>query len=214
MPAKRTYNVRANRDFLVVAGLSFFFCLWAIKDAWYPSPGVLKKHPLEVAGSFDAAGAVGQLHVAVGDSVHEGQLLAELLRSKMNMEYETAKKSYSASKNKHTLMEEALRNAEKNGAGDEAVAELKDGVLQAQLEMDAALATAGDARTALDATELRASTKGVVKEILAVTHSYVEANETVLVIDPKDHFYLFNKSLAIVCFIGFWIFLGLYILAR
>lgn len=214
MPAKRMYNIKGTKDFLVLSGIFFFLCLWAVKDAWYPSPNVLKKHPSEVAVSFDTAGSVGQLHVAVGDSIGEGQLLVELRRSKMKMDFDAAKKNYTAFKNKHTLMEEALRNAGKNGASDEGIAELREGVAQARSTMDASLEKVGAARAALDATELHAPTKGVVKELLAMTHSQVEAGETVLVIDPKDHFYLFNKSLAIFSFIAFWVFMGLHILAH
>jgi hypothetical protein len=54
----------------------------------------------------------------------------------------------------------------------------------------------------------------VVKEVLAGTYGQVEAGETVMLIDPKDHFYLFNKSLAIFSFIAFWVFLGIHIFAH
>jgi multidrug resistance efflux pump len=214
MASKRKYNIKGTKDFLVLAGIFFFLGLWAVKDAWYPSPGVLKKHPAEVVASFDTAGTVGQLHVAVGDSIGEGQVLVELRRSKLEMAFETTKKNYTASKNKHILMETALRNAEKNGATDEGIAELKEGVAQAQVALDTAFEKVGMARTALDSTELRALSKGMVKEILATTHTQVEAGEAVLLIDTKDHFYLFNKSLAIFSSIAFCVFLGLHILAH
>ena len=214
MATKRKYNIKGTKDFLVLACIFFFLGLWAVKDAWYPSPNVLKKHPPEVVASFDTAGTVGRLHVAVGDSIGEGQVLVELRRSKLEMEFETTKKNYTGSKNKHTLMEEALRNAEKNGATDAGIAELKEGVAQAQAVLDTALEKVGVARATLDSTELHASSKGMVKEILTTTHSQVEAGEAVLLIDTKDHFYLFNKSLAILSIIAFCVFLSLHILAH
>lgn len=213
MPTKRTYNVKAVKDFLVLAGVFFFLCLWAVKDAWYPSPKVLKKHPTTIEASFEAGGTVGKVNVAVGDSVGEGQVLAELRRTKMKVDFEAAKKEYTEAKNKHTLMQVALGNAEKNGATDESLAEIKDSVILSKEAMDTALARVGKIRTTMDSTELISTTKGEVKEVLASTHSRVEAGEAVLIIDPKDHFYLFNKSLAIFSFIAFWVFLALHMLA-
>jgi len=214
MPAKRKYNVKGTKDFIVLAGIFFFLCLWAVKDAWYPSPKVLEKHPEEVTVAFEVAGSIGQLHVAEGDSIGEEQVLAELHHAKIQEKFDTAKKEYSDAKNQHTLMDEALRNAVKNGASSEGIAELKQGRLDAQTAMDSALEEVNDIREKLDATELRAPGKGVVKEVLVSLHAQVEAGETVIAIDPRDHFYLFNKSLAIFSFIAFWVFLGIHILAQ
>ena len=214
MPTKRKYNVSGSKDFIVLAGVFFFLCLWSVKDAWYSSPKTLEKHPLEVAESFDTDGAIGQLHVVEGDSVGESQILAELRRVRKQEEFEAAKMAYSTAKNKHTLVDEALRNAVKNGASSDGIAELKQNRIDAQSTMDAALEEVNVTRTRLDSTELRASGKGVVKHILISAHAQVEAGQTVIVIDPKDHFYLFNKSLAIFSFIAFWAFLGIHILAQ
>ena len=68
MPVKRKYNIKGTNDFLVLALILFFLCLWAIKDAWYPSAKVLKKHPREVVAAFDARGSVGEILVDVGDA--------------------------------------------------------------------------------------------------------------------------------------------------
>ena len=35
---------------------------------------------------------------------------------------------------------------------------------------------------------------------------FVQAGETVMVLEPSDSFYLFNKSLAVFSFFAFWIF--------
>jgi len=134
--------------------------------------------------------------------------------AKIQEKFDTAKKEYSDAKNQHTLMDEALRNAVKNGASSEGITELKQGRVDAQTAMDAALGEVNDIRAKLDATELRAPGKGVVKKVLVSLHAQVEAGETVIAIDPRDHFYLFNKSLAIFSFIAFWVFLGVHILAQ
>jgi len=214
MPAKRKYNVKGTKDFIVLAGIFFFLCLWAIKDAWYPSPKVMEKHPQEVALVFETDGSIGQLHVAEGDSVIEEQVLAELRHVKMQEEFDAAKKEYSAAKDKHIIMDEALRNAVKNSAISEEIAELKQNRIDAQIAMDSALEQVNATRARIDATELLASDKGVVKHIAVSLHDQVAAGDTVIVIEPNDHFYLFNKSLAIFSFIAFWVFLGIHILAQ
>lgn len=214
MPVKRKYNTKGTKDFIVLAGIFFFLCLWAIKDAWYPSPKVMEKHPIEVNASFETAGLIEQLHVAEGDSITEGQVLAELRRVTMLEKFEAAKKAYSAAKDQHTLSDEALRDAVKSGSASEELAKLQQNRTDAKTEMDAALEQVNTLREKIDSTELMAPSKGVVKELLVSLYGRVDAGETVLVIDTHDHFYLFNKSLAIFSFIAFWVFFGIHVLSR
>jgi len=214
MPAKRKYNVKGTKDFIVLAGIFFFLCLWAVKDAWYPSPKVLGKHPREVSASFETAGAIMQLNVAEGDAIGEGQILAELRCTNIEAELDIAKKAYTAAKDEHVLVDKALREAVKNGTSSEGIAEFEQGRADARIAMDAALEKVGAMREKLDAAKLVSSHKGVVKDIPVLLHDRVEAGQTIVVIDPKDHFYLFNKSLAIFSFIAFWVFLGIHVLAQ
>ncbi len=213
MPSKRTYKVRVSKDFIVLSGFFFFLCLWAVKDAWFTSEKVLKKHPLSVEVSFETAGTVGQLYVGVGDAVGEGQLLAELRRTRMQLDLDAAKKEYTEAKNKHALMQEAARNAEENGASDGGIAEIKDSVVRAKTAMDSALKKMKESNNKMDASKLTAPTKGEIMEVYAASNRHIEAGATALVIDPKDHFFLFNKSLAIFSFFAFLVFLALHLLA-
>ena len=213
MSAKRKYNIKGSRDFIVLAGIFFFICLWAVKDAWYPSDKVVEKHPLVLLASFDTGGLVDQLLVEEGDSVVETQVLAKLRTVKMNEEFDEAKKGYITAKNKHTLMDEALRNAEKNGVDSDGIVELKQNQMDAQSAMATALEQVNSIRARIDAADLLATGKGVVTDVQVLLYDQVEAGETVFVIDPKDHFYLFNKSLAIFSFFAFWVFLGVHIFA-
>ncbi|MDF7825250.1 hypothetical protein P4B35_14595 [Pontiellaceae bacterium B12227] len=214
MPAKRKYNVKGTNDFLVLGAIFFFLCLWAIKDAWFPSDKVLKKHPLEVVASFEAAGAVQQVFVEVGEPIIEEQVLAKLRSDKMAVDFEAAKTSYTESKKKHAMMAVALKNANTNGASEQGLAEIQARVDVAKAAMDEALAKVTELRTFMDSTELKSPSKGKIKEIKVATHTMVEAGQAAVIIDPKDHFYLFNKSLAIFSFLAFWVFLALHILAR
>ena len=214
MPVKRKYNVKGTNDFLVLGAIFFFLCLWSIKDAWFPSPKVLKKHPLEIQVSFEAAGSVEKVFVAVGDPVGENQELAKLRTDRMTIEYDEAKTVYAEAKKKFAMLELAAKNAEKNGASDSGIAELKEGQATAQVAMDEALVNVTALRMAIDSSVLISPNKGEVKEIRVGTHSMVEVGEQVITLDPKDHFYLFNKSLAIFSFLAFWVFLAIHILAR
>ncbi|WP_372794182.1 hypothetical protein [Pontiella sp.] len=214
MPSKRRYNVKGTNDFIVLAAIFFFLCLWAIKDAWYPSEKVLKKHPLEVVAAFEADGSVEKVYVSVGDAVAEEQLLAKLRTDKFAVEYEKAKTDYTEKKKKFAMMDHARKNAEKNGVSENGYAEIIAGMETAQSAMNEALRVVTDLKAQMDASVLKTPSKGVVKEVKMETHTLVKAGDPVVVINPKDHFYLFNKSLAIFSFFAFWIFLAIHILAR
>ena len=214
MPAKRRYNIKGTNDFLVLAAIFFFLCLWAIKDAWYPSEKVLKKHPLLVEASFETSGAVEKILVLEGDMVAENELLALLRRDKTSVEFEEAKEVYTAAKKKAAVMDLALVNAERNGASDGGIAEIRQSASEAKVAVQDALEKVESLKATMDASELKAPIKGEIKEVKAGTHSMVEAGDIILVIDPKDHFYVFNKSLAIFSFIAFWVFLAIHILGR
>jgi multidrug resistance efflux pump len=214
MPSKRKYNIKGTNDFLVLAGIFFFLCLWAIKDAWYPSEKVQKKHPREIPVAFEVDGSVQTVHVAVGDGIGETQLLAELRDDKKKVEFETVKEEYTEAKKDYAMKEHVLNNARKNGASDGGIAELEQSLAAAKTHMDETLVQVTELRVAIDASSLKAPSKGEIKEVKIMTHTMVKAGETVMVIDPKDHFYLFNKSLAVFSFFAFWIFLAIHILAR
>ena len=104
MPVKRKYHVKGTNDFIVLAGIFFFLCLWSIKDAWYPSEKVLKKHPLEIMVAAEASGMVEKVNVVAGDAVAEDMVLAQLRRDRIAVEFDEAKSTYTEAKKKHTLL--------------------------------------------------------------------------------------------------------------
>src|SRR6056300_1555905 len=100
MPVKRKYNTKGTKDFIVLAGIFFFLCLWAIKDAWYPSPKVLKDHPRRVEVAFPVDGTIKEFNVVVGDSImspkdgHEPTLLGSLNDVSIREEFNEKKEAY------------------------------------------------------------------------------------------------------------------------
>ena len=202
MPVKRQYHVKGTNDFIVLAGIFFFLCLWSVKDAWYPSEKVLKKHPLEIIVTAEAGGTVEKVMVEAGDAVAEDMVLAKLRSDRVSGEFEDAKKSYTEAKQKFTL----LNSASQTGDAVEIAA--------AQAAMDQSLTKVDELRIVLDSMEIKAPDKGEIKESFIVTHGLVEAGDHVFLIDPQDHFYLFNISLAIFSFVLFWVFLAIHLLGR
>lgn len=267
MPAKRKYNVKGTNDFIVLAAIFFFLCLWAIKDAWFPSEKVLKKHPLEMMATFEVDGTVEDVLVEVGDSVGEDQVIARLRSDRIAAEYEKAKTDFTEKRKKHQMMELARKNAEKNGVSDQGYADIVKSEEEARSAREAAHKRVNALKEKIDSAVLLSPTKGKVMEIRVGTHSMVDcipaefsgtvavekdarkitltgadgrlqefvaddgqvfkvhtgdevvegdvlAADAAVLIDPKDHFYLFNKSLAIFSFFAFWTFLAIHILAR
>lgn len=214
MPVKRKYNVKRTNDYLVLAAMFFFLCLWSVKDAWFPSPKVLKNHPAEIEVPFTVAGSVEKVFVSVGDTVGDKNRLAKLRTDRIRLEYEEVKTTYTEAKKKFTRMELATKKATNTGVSAEEIAELTHRQDLAKGAMDNALVRVTEIRVAIDAADLISPSKGMIKEVTISAHSMVEAGEVVITIDPKDHFYLFNKSLAMFSCLLFWVFLAIHILAR
>jgi multidrug efflux pump subunit AcrA (membrane-fusion protein) len=214
MPAKRQYHVKGTNDFIILAAIFFLLCIWAIKDAWFPSEKVLKKHPLEVVVAFEAAGTVKDVRVSVGDMVAENEVLAELRSDRVAVDYDKAKEAYGESKKQLARLESELRDRTGTGASAGELAELRKQLGTVQQEMDTALNEVEDLRNTLDASVLKAPSKGQILEVGIAPHAMITADQTAFVIDPKDHFYTFNKSLTVLSFILFWAFLAVHVLAR
>ena len=101
-----------------------------------------------------------------------------------------------------------------NRLSSDSGAESAEATATAQQEMDEALSKVEELRLMLDSMEIKSPGKGAVMESFVETHTHVEAGDQVFLIDPQDHFYLFNKSLAIFSFVVFWVFLAIHLLAR
>ncbi len=197
--AKRNYNVKGTKDFLVLALIFFFLCLWAIKDAWYPSSKVIDRHPLEVAVTAPRSGRVSEFRVQVGSKVlapqeqgtQQGSVVAKLDDADLIRQRITAGNEY-----KKIKVDPALpKRAE----------ELRQELARLSDEIEMSL---------LRVPELGNEKSGKITKILVPRYDVVEAGQPMMLIKPDSHFYLFNKSLAIFSFIAFWVFLAVHILAH
>jgi multidrug resistance efflux pump len=175
---------------------------------------VLKKHPLEVQAAFEIPGMVASLHVSEGDSVGETQILAKLRDVEIEEKFEDVQEVYLSARDAYAAADEALRKAVKSDVAGDGMEELKQRRMEAKTTMDSALQQVNELRAKLDAASLSSPGSGVVQDVRVMVHDHVEAGDVIMVIDPQDHFYTFNKSLAILSFIAFWIFLGIHILTN
>ncbi len=183
----RKYAVEGTRDFLYWAIGLLMLGAWAVRDGWFPPPSVQEKHPLRVPVAFEMGGVITEVFVRPNDPVRTGMVLAVLQRKVQEAR----------------LAELEQRLKELNGTGRSSASE-GSAVETERKTADLARLAAdlAEARRAVEMREIRAPTGGVARAVLARVNEVVRPGEPVVEIDPQDHFYLFNKSLALLCIAG------------
>jgi hypothetical protein len=182
--AKGRFNIKGTKDFLVAAVCCGFLCVWSIRDAWFPTEKVMKKHPHEIPVAFSISGVVKEIPVKSGDEVKGKTLLASLYDDTYHLKVTEAEVAFEAAK------------VSKDPAVEEKLAVL----MKARSDLDACTIENTDFTwtTAHGEDALR----GVVDRILVEPATHIEAGAPVLTINPVDTFYLFNKTLAVFTFFG------------
>jgi len=170
----RRYKVEGTKDFLYWAIGLILLGLWAVRDGWFPPPSVLERHPRSVPVAFPNEGVVAELQVREGDPVRPAMPLAMQIGRK---ELES----------RRAELTERLKTSDVAAESPERAA-LSEEIARLTRE--------------IEARELRAPTSGVVRAVLIRENEIARAKQPVIEIDPQDHFYAFNKSLAVVCFLG------------
>ncbi|QHI70608.1 hypothetical protein [Tichowtungia aerotolerans] len=189
MAKSRFDRVKGTKDFLVAGVICIFLCLWAIRDAWFPTKKVLEKHPLTYPVTVAVSGVVKHIPVNVGDSVAGSAPLLTL----QTRAYEEAVEA----------AEEAYKDVQ--GEEKDVLLEKLNALVQARENLKATTVACSDFM--LKTTHGEDPLQGKVLEILAEPATEVEAGETVMLIQPKDTFYIFNKTLAVFSFILAAVFL-------
>ncbi|MFA5688399.1 MAG: hypothetical protein WC959_04545 [Kiritimatiellales bacterium] len=184
--AKKRFNIKGTKDFLILAVFLGFLCVWAIRDAWFPTEKILKKHPLEIPVAFSVPGVVSQIPVQPGDKIEPRTLLASLRDEPYKLKVADAEKAYSEAKN--------------SGADD--VEEKMEALKTARADLQACSLYNTDIMLADLYGEGDKPLRGKILEILVSPATAIEAGQPVLTIRPQDTFYLFNKSLSIFSFFG------------
>lgn len=171
----RKYRVEGTKDFLYAAIVLFALGAWAVRDGWFPSESVLEKHPRTLPPSFQEGGVVGDILVSPDDEVKTGQPLITLQRSELEARRAALEKNLQSLEDAASRGTPAAPSAEDRGRWSAELAEV---------------------RAAIAARELRAPTNGFVAAVLVERNAIVRPKTPAVELALKDHFYLFNKSLA------------------
>ena len=182
--AKGSFKVKGTKDFLVAAVFCGFLCAWSIRDAWFPTEKVLKKHPPEIPVAFKLSGAIKNIPVKVGDEVLGKTVLANLYDDGYRAKVTEAEAVFEAAK----------------VAKDPAVEEKREALMKARADLKAC--TVENTDVTWTTTHGEDVLRGTVTRILAQPATQIEAGVPVLMIKPTDSFYGFNKTLAVLTFIG------------
>lgn len=182
--AKSRFNIHGTKDFMVAAVFCGFLCIWSIRDAWFPTEKVLTKHPREIAVSFKASGVVKHIAIQPGDEIKGSVTLASLYDEAYRAKVAEAEAAFEAAK----------------AAKDPSVEKKLDALMQARADLEAC--TVENTDITWKSSHGEEPLRGKVARILVNPATHIEAGAPVLTVSPVDTFYMFNKTLALLSFMG------------
>ena len=185
--AKSSFKIKGTKDFLVAAVFCGFLCAWSIRDAWFPTEKVLKKHPREIPVAFKSSGVVKDVSVKAGAEIQSKTVLASLYDDGYRAKVAEAEAAFEAAKI----------------AKDPAVEEKREALMKARADLEAC--TVKNTDVTWMTTHGEDTLRGTVTRILVQPAMQIEAGVPVLMIKPTDSFYGFNKTLAALTFIGMFV---------
>ena len=182
--AKGRFKIQGTKDFLVAAVFCGFLCAWSIRDAWFPTEKVMKKHPREIPVAFKLSGVIKTIPVKPGDEIQGKTVLASLYDDSHRAKVAEAEAAFEAAK----------------AAKDSAVEEKREALMKARADLEACTVSNTDVKWMT--THGEDTLRGNVTRILVQPATQIEAGVPVLMVRPVDSFYAFNKTLAALTFIG------------
>lgn len=190
MAKNRFTKIKGTKDFLVLAVVCAFLCAWSIRDAWFPTKKILKKHPLEFAVTSNVPGVVQSIPVKIGHQIEGMEILVQLAPSRYQKTVDEADAAWQAAKE----------------AGDPDAGAKLSAVYKARENLLACAIRNTDFK--LTTTHGEDVLRGKVFKILVKPAASVDVGDVLMVVEPKDTFYIFNKTLAMLTFFG--TFVGLF----
>lgn len=183
---KRDSRIKGTKDFLILTGFCAFLCLWAIRDAWFPTEETLQKHPREIALKIHRTGEIGEINVKEGQSVNPGTKIVKIA----DPEHESAMK----------IAREEYKRA-KDGGNAEDLRSARKQVERLQREQEKLVLRVRDKYG-----DYEPYGSMTIKRIMVAPADHVETGDRVALLNPQDNFYFFNKTLTVISFIGFLAF--------
>jgi multidrug resistance efflux pump len=182
--AKGRFNIHGTKDFLVMAVFCGFLCIWSIRDAWFPTEKILKKHPREIEVSFKVSGVVKNISVKPGDEIKGETALASLSDEAYRAKVTEAEAVFEAAKTKKDTTVEAKL----------------DSLMKARADL--AACTVKNTDFTWKTTHGEEVLRGTICRILVENATHVEVGAPIMTITPVDTFYQFNKTLSVLSFVG------------
>lgn len=184
-------NTKGTNDFLILAVILGALCIWAIRDGWFPTKSKLEEHPVRVEIEFIEGGRVVELLMQEGESYGANAPLIRLDTTQLQEELDAAKAELGR-------IQSELGVARPTGEGADA-----DRIAEIRVQRNQAAQQVSSIRQSILRRELRAPDKaGRLIEYLVDQGEFVEAGQAGVAVKPDTYFYVFNKSLAYLSFIG------------
>ncbi len=187
----RKYNVKGTNDYLIFAIALLAFGAWCVKDGWFPSPVVLKKHPMEVPAPARIDGMISTIRVALGQEVGSNTVVGTMNRA----EVDTVRQQRVFAERDAA---ERLQNLKRDKPGD------TEAVRAAEALWNEAKARLDEATQRAERTDIVSMDAGTIIRIPAKAGDLVKEGDAVAVVYPTthSHFYSFNRICSVVCALG------------
>ena len=200
----RKYTIESTSDFLIAAVFLLGFAVWSCVDGWFPPERVQKKHPLEVAASFNREGVIETVSATAGQTVGTNHALAVLSAADLSDRIEKAQNARAEAVLLRDKAQAGLAGARTSGADSNEIARLEAQASAAVEEESRCVAALAVLRAERLQAELRSPAEGTVIRVEKKAGDIARPGDHVFVVYPREsgRFYVFNKSMAILSFIG------------
>jgi multidrug resistance efflux pump len=184
MSRSRYTKIKGTKDFLVAAVVCAFLCVWSIRDAWFPTPKILKKHPLIYEVSTPLSGVVQSVPLQVGNKISGSTVLVRLYEHTYQQEADAAEAAFNAARdNGDPDVEQKLV----------AMHKAKEKVVKCTIR---------NTDFTLNTSHGEDALYGQVLDVAVSEGQPVDAGQVLMTVRPKDAFYAFNRTLAVLSLIG------------
>lgn len=194
--ARKYKNVQGTNDFLIAAIGLTLLGLWAVRDAWFPTPKVLEKHPLTFEVMFEDSGRIDEIMVQQGMMVSSNSPIARVSTENLDKIQEQAETELDE------IETEILHLRARSTAEDARSQQIEARLAEKEEELKEVKRNIAGIKQNRLRHIVRSDYKGRVQDLKVDLEDQVEAGNVAAVIDVKDHFYTFNKSLAIGSLLG------------
>jgi biotin carboxyl carrier protein len=196
--ARKYDQVKNTNDFLIASIALGMLCAWAVKDGWFPSKSMLKKHPIKVEAKFTYSGIVADVIPDVGSTVVSNSMIISMRSDALDIKQKDFEDDLASARAELDTLDKAWLYDN----SPEKKKEVNAKKAKVHLRMNKLKKEIAGVKQVRVTREVRSPAEGEVTEIFVNVGDEVVKGDVAVVVHTKDHFYPFNKSLAIGSFIG------------